>query len=46
MTTMFKGEDFGLTASWGSMYALMGNIAYKIPDELDDFNTKVISSSI
>lgn len=36
----FKGEDFGLTASWGSMYALMGNIAYKIPDELDDFNTK------
>ena len=36
----FKGEDFGLTASWGSMYALMGNIAYKIPDELDEFNTK------
>ena len=36
----FKGEDFGLTASWGSMHALMGNIAYKIPDELDDFNTK------
>ena len=36
----FKGEDFGLTASWGSMYALMGNIAYKIPDELDEFATK------
>ena len=35
----FKGDDFGLTASWGSMYALMGNIAYKIPDELDEFNT-------
>ena len=36
----FKGEDFGLTASWGSMYALMGNIAYKIPDELEEFGTK------
>ena len=36
----FKSEDFGLTATWGSMYALMGNIAYKIPDELDEFNTK------
>ena len=36
----FKGEDFGLTASWGSMYALMGNIAYKIPQELDEFATK------
>ena len=36
----FKDEDFGLTASWGSMYALMGNIAYRIPQELDEFNTK------
>ncbi|MQF98045.1 MAG: hypothetical protein FI729_00725 [SAR202 cluster bacterium] len=36
----FRGDDFGLTAGWGSMYALMGNIAYKIPDELDEFNTK------
>jgi len=36
----FKGDDFGLTAGWGSMYALMGNIAYKIPDELDEFATK------
>jgi len=36
----FKGDDFGLTAGWGSMYALMGNIAYKIPDELDEFSTK------
>ena len=35
----FKGEDFGLTASWGSMHALMGNIAYRIPDELDEFDT-------
>jgi len=36
----FKGDDFGLTAGWGSMYALMGNIAYKIPDELDEFGSK------
>jgi len=36
---VFKGEDFGLTASWGDMVAIMGNIAYKIPDELDEFNT-------
>ena len=35
---VFKGDDFGLTPSWGSMYALMGNIAYKIPSQLDDFN--------
>ena len=37
---VFKDEDFGLTASWGNMYALMGNIAYRIPPELDEFNTK------
>jgi hypothetical protein len=35
---VFKGDDFGLTPSWGSMYALMGNIAYKIPNQLDEFN--------
>jgi hypothetical protein len=35
---VFKGDDFGLTPSWGSMYALMGNIAYKIPDQLDEFD--------
>jgi len=35
---VFKGDDFGLTPSWGSMYALMGNIAYKIPDSLDEFD--------
>jgi hypothetical protein len=34
----FKGDNFGLTPSWGSMYALMGNIAYKIPDSLDEFD--------
>ena len=37
---IFKGEDFGLTASYGSMRAIMGNIAYKIPDQLDEFRTK------
>ena len=35
---VFKGDDFGLTPSWGSMYALMGNIAYKIPNSLDEFD--------
>lgn len=34
---VFKGDNFGLTPSWGSMYALMGNIAYKIPNSLDEF---------
>ena len=37
---IFKGEDFGLSTSWGRMVALMGNIAYQIPPELDDFNTE------
>ena len=35
---VFKGDDFGLTPSWGGMYALMGNIAYKIPNQLDEFD--------
>lgn len=36
---VFKGDDFGLTPKWGSMVAIMGNIAYAIPDELDEFDT-------
>ena len=36
---IFKGDDFGLMTKWGSMVAIMGNIAYAIPDELDEFNT-------
>ena len=36
---VFQGDDFGLTPSWGSMVAIMGNIAYAIPDELDQFDT-------
>ena len=35
---IFKGDDFGLTSSWGNMYALMGNISYKIPSDWDSFN--------
>jgi len=34
----FCGEDFGLSASWGNMVAIMGNVAYKIPNELDEFD--------
>jgi hypothetical protein len=36
---VFQGDDFGLTPTWGSMVAIMGNISYAIPDELDQFNT-------
>jgi len=35
----FVGDDFGLTASYGGMKAVMGNVAYDIPDELDEFDT-------
>jgi hypothetical protein len=35
---VFKGDDFGLTPSYGSMKAIMGNISYAIPDELDEFD--------
>jgi len=34
----FKGQDFGLSSVWGDMFAVMGNIAYRIPDDLDSFN--------
>tara|TARA_R110000824_G_scaffold62141_1_gene164748 strand:+ start:279 stop:2219 length:1941 start_codon:yes stop_codon:yes gene_type:complete len=34
----FTGEDFGLSPSYGSMKAVMGNVAYDIPDELDEFD--------
>ena len=33
----FVGEDFGLSANYGSVKAIMGNVAYSIPDELDEF---------
>ncbi len=35
---IFKGQDFGLASSWGDMFAIMGNIAYRIPSDLDQFN--------
>ena len=31
---VFEGEDFGLTSEYGSMVAVMGNIAYEIPSSL------------
>ena len=34
----FKGDDFGLSNGYGKMYAIMGNIAYKIPDEIPIFS--------
>jgi len=34
---IFQGDDFGLTPSWGNMMAVMGNICYKIPSQLDEF---------
>lgn len=34
----FKGDDFALSSrNWGDTFALMGNIAYRIPHELDEF---------
>ena len=36
---VFNGDDFGLSPEWGNMVALMGNIAYAIPRELDEFDT-------
>lgn len=31
---VFEGDDFGLTAEYGSLTAVMGNIAYKVPANL------------
>lgn len=31
------GDDFAVSSTSGSMHAVMGNIAYKIPFELDEF---------
>ena len=35
----FKGDNFALSTSYGSMKAIMGNVAYEIPDEIDEFDT-------
>lgn len=34
----FVGDDYALNSGWGDLVAIMGNIAYAIPDELDDIN--------
>lgn len=34
----FQGDGYGLKGSWGDMVAIMGNIAYAIPHELDEFS--------
>lgn len=34
----FVGEDYALNSGWGDLVAIMGNIAYRIPNELDTFN--------
>jgi hypothetical protein len=34
----FKGDDYALNPGWGDMVAIMGNIAYRIPNQLDEFN--------
>jgi len=35
---VFKGDNFGMSASWGQMRAIMGNVSYQIPYELDEFH--------
>lgn len=35
---VFKGDNFGLSTSWGEMRAIMGNVSYQIPYELDEFH--------
>jgi len=34
----FVGEDYGFTGQYGHMHAVMGNIAYRIPSEIDEFD--------
>ena len=34
---VFTGEDYGMSPDWGKMVAIMGNITYTIPEELDEF---------
>jgi len=34
----FEGDGYGLTSGWGNMVAIMGNISYAIPHELDEFS--------
>lgn len=34
----FEGDDYGLKNTWGDMVAIMGNISYAIPRDLDEFS--------
>ena len=34
----FEGDDYGLKNTWGDMFAVIGNIAYTIPRDLDEFS--------
>ena len=36
----FIGDEFALSPNYGTMKAVMGNVAYDIPDELDDFDSE------
>ena len=33
----FEGDDYGLKNTWGDVFAVMGNIVYTIPRNLDEF---------
>ena len=33
----FEGDGYGLKNTWGDMFAIMGNISYAIPRDLDEF---------
>jgi len=35
---IFQTDDFGLTGGYGDMYAIMGNISYRIPYDLCDIH--------
>jgi hypothetical protein len=35
---IFQSDDFGLTGGYGDMYAVMGNISYRVPYELCDIH--------
>jgi hypothetical protein len=34
----FTGKDYAINSGWGEMVAIMGNIAYRIPSEIDSFD--------
>jgi len=34
----FTGDDYAINSDYGDMVAIMGNVAYSIPGEVDEFN--------